>query len=764
MKSKIAQYLLIATLGLVAASFLPWVYMTTLYYIFRYAIMACTAAAFLLTFSLSKTLSPRFMRLFAVAIILTAAEFVVFRLIGHRYHLSDCTQLIIAFLCICIGMNLDKDIRFWANLSYYYALALIVMGLLNCWYWAGGFYVPEHYMLNEGKNQVGGLIAISAGATFFLGMKLKEERTHFLVATFLAILVLVLIRARSDLFALLLCMLIVIIKEVNWKWHWTLKTVLTILGIGCIAFILYTGFVGDELKTFMVGGKSSTGMEEMTSRRMSRNTEGLEFFLKDPLQGEQQESSGILLIHNYILLRLVRYGIWSFPIVGFYLYFGVKVIVAIFRRRKADLYDLGYVVAIIPMLVSLVEPNFPYGPGSVQFLTFILLGTALPQRKVSLPTPDDETEKKVLHVCNDFTYSKVHTELYQKLDQQGVTQIVYTPFRNAEDEGKNNFEGTHSSIIYAPILKKIHRALFHRKIEVTAKDIAKKVDMSSIRCTHATTLFSDGAVALQLKKQYGIPYIVAVRNSDLNAFLKYAPHLWWVHREVIREADQIIFITPMLKQRLLKHWTTLGLRKDIEQKGVVISNGINDYWHSHLDVDPSRHTKGHNIIYVGNFDNNKNVLRLMEAIQALQHEIPDIHLDLVGGTGEQEASVLALVNQNPALFHYHGKIFDKEKLQALYQRNNLFAMVSKHETFGLVFIESMTQGLSVLYTRNEGIDGLFEERVGEAVNPNDLENIKQAIRQLLLHPNEYQTLPDVRFQDFNWSSIAQRYAAIYQQL
>lgn len=764
MKSKIAQYLLILTLGLVAASFLPWVYMTAIYYIFRYAIMACTAAAFVLTFSLEKTLSSRFMRLFAATIALTVVEFVVFKLIGHRFHPADCTQLIIAFLCICIGQNLDKDLRFWANLSYYYTIGLILMGLLNCWYWAGGFYVPEHYMLNEGKNQVGALIAIAAGATFFLGIKLKEQRTHYLVVSFLAVLVLVLIRARSDLFALLLCMLLVLIKDANWKWQWNLKTVLTIIGIGTIAFILYTGFVGDELKTFMVGGKSSTGMEEMTSRRMSRNTEGLEFFLNDPLKGEQEEASGILLIHNYILLRLVRYGIWSFPIVAFYLYFGIHVVVALFRKRKSDLEDLGYVVATVPLLVSFVEPNFPYGPGSVQLLTFVLLGTALAPRRKTLPTSNDHEKKHVLHICNDFTYSKVHTELYQKLDQQGVSQTVYAPIRNSTDIGKNHFEGEHTNILYAPILKPWHRLFFHKKIEDTTKDIVKNIDLSRIQCTHATTLFSDGTVALELKKRFGIPYVVAVRNSDLNAFLKYAPHLWWVHREVIREADKVIFITPMLQQRLRKHWTVIGLRNLLEQKSMVIANGLNDFWLKNLCLDSHRHAAGHRAIYVGNFDNNKNVLRLMEAFLKLKNEIPDIHLDLVGGSGEQETDVLSLTEKHPDLFHYHGRIYDKQKLQSLYQSNNLFAMASIHETFGLVFVESMSQGLSVLYTRNEGIDGLFDTNIGEAVDPHSVDSIQTALRNLFLHPERYQTLPASRFQDFNWSTIAQRYQTLYENL
>ena len=46
----------------------------------------------------------------------------------------------------------------------------------------------------------------------------------------------------------------------------------------------------------MVGGKSSSDLDVLTSNRWERNQKGLEFLLKDPLLGEQEESSGILII------------------------------------------------------------------------------------------------------------------------------------------------------------------------------------------------------------------------------------------------------------------------------------------------------------------------------------------------------------------------------------------------------------------------------------------------------------------------------------
>ena len=760
MKQKIAKYCLFITLALVAASYLPWVYLTKIYYILRLIIMALMGTSVVLTFSVEKYFSVRFMRLFLLTILLVFIEFVCFHFIGHRFRSADLSQLIVAFLCIGIGAGLEKDTRFWANVTYYYTIVLIVMTLINCFYWAGGLYIPEHYMLDEGKNQIGGMLAISAAAVFFFGVKIKEQRTHYMVVFILAFLTLLLIRARSDLFAVLLCALFVAGKDLDWRWKWNLKTVLTILGIIVIGYILYTGFIGDELTLFMVGGKSSSDIDVLTSNRWERNQQGLDVLLHDPLNGKMEEDSGILLIHNYILLRLVRYGIWSLPLAGFYIYFGILTIVVLFRERKTDIRDAGFVACMVPLLVSFVEPNFPYGPGSVQMLAFLLLGATFHARSVP---PEREPVKggKVLHICNDFTYSKVHTELYQKLDQRGVEQIIYSPIRKKELEGLNSFEGEHTRIIYSYILRPYHRTFFNLKIDKICKDIAKQVDLSEISYVHATNLFSDGAVALRLKEMYGIPFITAVRNSDVNTFLRYTPHLWWVHRAVIRKADHIISITPALQNRLNSHWTLLGMRDIVKAKNIVIANGINDYWLQNLRPEAEQHAQNHRIVFVGNFDSNKNVVRLAEAALSLKKEIPDIHLDLVGGSGNMEDKVLALVQQNPETLAYLGKIYEKDKLQAVYAQNSIFAMPSLAETFGLVYVEAMSQGLSVLYTKGEGIDGLFEEHIGEAVTPTSLESIQKALKELLTHPEKYQSVPKERFADFDWNGIAQKYQALY---
>ena len=269
-------------------------------------------------------------------------------------------------------------------------------------------------------------------------------------------------------------------------------------------------------------------------------------------------------------------------------------------------------------------------------------------------------------------------------------------------------------------------------------------------------------VAMELYRKYGIPYIVAVRNCDINAFMRYMPHLWWVHRAVLEATEKVIFIAPALQQRLLKHPTLAGIRDSVSKRVEVIPNGINEYWINHLQTTNTANP--HHVLYVGNFTSNKNLTRLIYSILALYSEFPEIHLDVAGAGGDNERYVLSLIEKHPECITYHGKITDLERLQELYRANSIMAMPSKSETFGLVYIEALSQGLKVLWSRGEAIDGMFHEHIGEHVIPLNNYDITNALDKMMRHPENYETLSADTFEKFRWSSVAQRYLSIYSQL
>ena len=366
---------------------------------------------------------------------------------------------------------------------------------------------------------------------------------------------------------------------------------------------------------------------------------------------------------------------------------------------------------------------------------------------------------KILHICNDYCGSKVHANLYRELDRFGMNQTVFTCYRGYHEVGTNSFEAQHTDFIYRGVLSTKHRIFFHLKIKKVYKELLDAVNIQEYNIIHAITLFTDGAVAYRVYKDYGIPYIITVRNTDINEFMYVAPHTWRIGMKVLLNAQKIIFISKAPMESFCRHFLVKWMLPKIKERFIMQPNGLDDFWLDHLNKGIIR--KNCDIIYVGRFDWNKNVIRLAEAVLALKNEFGDIRLHLVGGDGDKEKKIIEIEQTNKDCIICHGKIYDKNVLRELYNQCSIFAMPSIHETFGLVYIEAMSQNLAVLYTRNQGIDGLFDSRIGEAVNALSVESIKDGLRKLLKNRTYYDFQDSVDFEQFRWERIALRYKNIY---
>lgn len=370
---------------------------------------------------------------------------------------------------------------------------------------------------------------------------------------------------------------------------------------------------------------------------------------------------------------------------------------------------------------------------------------------------------KILHICNDYCGSKVHANLYRQLDVLGVKQTIFTYYRKGKGtEGENAFTSERTCFLYREILKKRHRLLYHVKIKHVYNDLLKTINPQDYTVCHATTLFSDGAIAYQLFRDYGIPYCVAARSTDIDEFLRVAPHTWPLGLKILRNASKIFFISKSSKDKICKHPIIRKILPEIQNRFCIQPNGIDDYWLDHICYDHKNFN--HNVIYVGQFIKRKNVIRLIDAVLELQRVIPDIHLHLVGGGGVYEKKVQALSKKYSDILTYHGKIQDKNVLRNIYRMCSVFAMPSVRETFGLVYVEAITQGLTVVYTRGEGFDGLLDKRVGEKLNTVSKKNICDALLKVILHRDCYSGNEVVDFEFFRWKNIAERYMALYTKM
>ena len=90
-------------------------------------------------------------------------------------------------------------------------------------------------------------------------------------------------------------------------------------------------------------------------------------------------------------------------------------------------------------------------------------------------------------------------------------------------------------------------------------------------------------------------------------------------------------------------------------------------------------------------------------------------------------------------------------------------MPSLAETFGLVYLEALSQNLPVVYTKGQGIDGLFDESVGIGVNPLSVEDIAEALRTILENQELFSN-KTIDFEKFRWCHVAEIYLSFYNEL
>lgn len=371
----------------------------------------------------------------------------------------------------------------------------------------------------------------------------------------------------------------------------------------------------------------------------------------------------------------------------------------------------------------------------------------------------------VLQIANGYFSNRLFYHLFQKLKNEGINNTIYVPM-NKNDSQAPNPEDIPYDIYLSARFKDIDRVLFFRKQYIMLREIESKIHLDEIDICHAHTVFSNGYIAYKLKRKYNIPYVVAVRNTDINVFFKYMIHLRKIGLHILKDASSIIFLSNSYKSQLFETFIPQRLKDDLERKSVVIPNGIDDFWHENTYYNKEYDTvlerirhKEIKLIYAGVIDNNKNLEFSCEAVRQLKNRGWRIEFLVVGRVKERK--VYNSIKDNVIYI----EPVPKEKLIDLYRKADIFVMPSLTESFGLVYVEAMSQGLPVIYTKGQGFDGQFPEgTVGYHVNSRHIEDMVSAIERIALDYERISRNTLVVFKKFQWKSIANNYSKIYEHI
>jgi glycosyltransferase involved in cell wall biosynthesis len=373
----------------------------------------------------------------------------------------------------------------------------------------------------------------------------------------------------------------------------------------------------------------------------------------------------------------------------------------------------------------------------------------------------------ILYLAEDYFTSAVHHHLCEALEQQDLNMQLFAVNRPSNRNRSLIVHDTecgyslNTSVLTGSEL--LYKTIFPHKISTKYRMLSEKADLSAITLTHAATLFSEGALAYKLYKKHGIPYIITIRNSDYFFYAKKMPHLWHLGRKILQAAKAVVFITPFYQKIFFTHPLFRDLKNSILHKSIVIPNGVNPFWLQNRHLKHEEAHEPYKLLYVGRFEACKNIPCIVNALLEARKKHPNLELHIVGGGGNRQKEIEQLINQHKDCIIWHGIITDKAQLMNIYRSCHVFIMPS-FETFGLVYIEALSQGLPVLYGQNSGFDGVYPEgTVGYHTAKTDNNDIAtHIIRLIQAYPHFLTAIATLSLDDYQWQNIAAKYKMLYE--
>ena len=244
-----------------------------------------------------------------------------------------------------------------------------------------------------------------------------------------------------------------------------------------------------------------------------------------------------------------------------------------------------------------------------------------------------------------------------------------------------------------------------------------------------TTHLNFTVAAYWLKQLAGVPYWAVAHGFEA----------WDVERPALRRAiahaDRILAVSSYTRNRLLKE-------QHLDPERVSLLPNTFDAKRFYVAAKPDHLLKRYHLSPDQPIILTVNRLaageayhpydRVLAALPQIRQTIPNVHYLIVGkGDDRPRLEQLIADQQLQHCVTLAGFVADDE-LAAYYNLCDVFAMPSKLEGFGIVFLEAMASGKPVLGSSRDGsVDALVQGHLGALVDPDDTAAIASTLTQIL---------------------------------
>jgi len=370
---------------------------------------------------------------------------------------------------------------------------------------------------------------------------------------------------------------------------------------------------------------------------------------------------------------------------------------------------------------------------------------------------------KVVHISNNYYTSKVYRELFSELKSIVDNQYVIINLKRNFEFSINHSKTMDDSIgITHLVSKSIINFKFLSEIHMIIKtmfDILKFKKDSSV-VFHAHNLFSNGIPAYFASFLMKNRYVVSVRSGDLykienSVFYKF------IGKKVLKRASEVVYITGALKNKVSGILSTSKRKVPNIIKENVIGNGLNSFY-----LENSSENNGdlvNNILCVSSFVDRKNIVEIILGFKEFLSYNPKAILTLVGD-GPSYNKILKTITQNKLerKVSIKGWTTDKDEMLSLYRESDIFILPSRQETFGLVYLEALSQSLPIILLDGEGIsDEIKDLDIGLAIKEVNKKEISSSLIYINENYNRFCEKSINFVKDYSWENIAKQYRNLY---
>lgn len=234
---------------------------------------------------------------------------------------------------------------------------------------------------------------------------------------------------------------------------------------------------------------------------------------------------------------------------------------------------------------------------------------------------------------------------------------------------------------------------------------------------HAHFGFPQGYIAGSIKKRYNIPLVITEHLSDL-AFTNINNELKKYLKIAYSSADIIISVSNIIQKNILNLFKI---------NSIVLGNMIDNKLFKFRDEEKKANDGLFRFISVGNLIKRKGFDVLIYAFARAIKKNENIVLNIIGD-GEEYRKLKNIVEDLgiQKWINFLG-FCPRDKIALEYSISDCFILTSRHESFGVVYIEALACGLPVIGTKCGGPEDFINDQNGILVNIDDIDDIEKAI-------------------------------------